>query len=242
VKEYKRLLITLFISLILVLAAFSPVFQGTQRFKEVITQTLNVTTSATIQDATLDDAILTDATITNVTLAGTVASSSPLSASSGLTVTGIISQAIGTQNVGISSVVTKAITYTAAAGGSGVVVTIPDGQIWMVRKVLAKVTANFDATGDDANLVVGDGNDADGFLVLADATLQAADTEGTGFAAGWQGQAAATIGAYLDANENGFIYAPSGADETIDWAVTETSGTTLTAGSATIYVFYTRIQ
>lgn len=153
-----------------------------------------------------------------------------------------LDQSIGTQNVGIQSVVTRAITYTAAAGGSGIVATVPDGQIWIVHKVLTKVTTNFDATGDDANLVVGDGNDADGFLVLADATLQAADTEGTGFAVGWQGQAAATIGAYLEANENGFVYAPSGAAETIDWAVTETSGTTLAAGAATIYVIYTRIQ
>lgn len=65
--RHKRLLITLSIILLLVLAGFSPAFQGTQRFREIITQTLSVTTSATIQNATIEDVALTD-----VTLGGTV--------------------------------------------------------------------------------------------------------------------------------------------------------------------------
>ena len=67
-------------------------------------------------------------------------------------------------------------------------------------------------------LTVGDGNDTDGFVVLADAELQAADTEATGYTAGWQGLIAATQGVYIDeaAGANSFIYAPSGAAETID--------------------------
>ncbi len=121
------------------------------------------------------------------------------------------------------------------------VATIADGEIWLVHQVLVKVTTNFDCTGDDCVMTVGDGNDADGFIVLADAEMQAADTEGTGFAAGWQGQAAATQGVYQDGNWNGFVYAPSGAAETIDWALTA-SGNDFAAGAATIYVVYTRIQ
>lgn len=146
------------------------------------------------------------------------------------------------ENVMLPSVVSTAITYTAAAGGTGTVATIADGEIWLVHAVLVQVTTNFDATGDDASLVVGDGNDPDGFIVLADAELQAADTEGTGFTAGWQGMSAETLGAYLDLNHNAYVYAPSGAAETIDWLVDETDGETLAAGAATIYVIYTRIK
>ena len=84
--------------------------------------------------------------------------------------------------------------------------------------------------------------DTDGFVVLADAELQAADTEQTGSPAGWQGLVAATMGVYLDGAVSSapHIYAPSGAAETIDWLVSEASGDTLIA--ATIYVVYTRIQ
>ena len=169
----------------------------------------------------------------------------------GLTVTagttdidGVLDAVVGTEHLGMPSVVSTAITYTAAAGGTGAVATIGDGEIWIVHDVFVNVTTNFDCTGDDATLVVGDGNDADGFIVLADAELQAADTEATGFAAGWQGLIAATQGAYIDeaAGANSFIYAPSGAAETIDWLVDESSGESITAGAATIYVVYTRIQ
>jgi hypothetical protein len=113
--------------------------------------------------------------------------------------------------------------------------------IWIVHDVYVNVTTNFDTTGDDATLVIGDGNDADGWCVLADTELQTADVEGTGWQAGWQCQVAATIGVYGD-ESNGFVYAPSGAAETIDYLIDETSGETLTAGAATIYVWYTRIQ
>lgn len=153
-----------------------------------------------------------------------------------------IEQDLGTENIGVlKSVVSTAITYTVAAGGTGVITTITDGEIWIVHDVYVNVTTNFDATGDDATLDIGDGNDADGWCVLVDAELQAADTEGTGWQAGWQCQVAATIGVYGD-EANGFIYAPSGADETIDYLIDEASGETLSAGEATVYVVYTRIQ
>jgi hypothetical protein len=155
-----------------------------------------------------------------------------------------IDQDISTENRMLPSIVSTAITYTAAAGGSGTVATITDGEVWFVHDVFVNVTTDFDCTGDDATLVIGDGNDANGFTDLADAELQAADTEGTGFAAGWQGLIPATQGVYIDeaAGANTFIYAPSGADETIDYLIDEASGESLTAGAATIYVVYTRVQ
>jgi len=159
-----------------------------------------------------------------------------------------IDQDVGTENIGIlPSLATSSITYTAAAGVTGTLFTIGDGEIWIVHGMWVNVTENFDATGDDATLVIGDGNDEDGFCVLADAELQAADTEATGFAAGWQCMAAATRGVYLDevttnAFTGGFIYAPSGAAETIDYLIDEGDGETLAGGAATIYVLYTRAQ
>lgn len=244
---------------------------GTQRFARIITRTLVVENAATFQDTvtvtgdltvsgavtqagTLDlngEAMVLDADADSTLTADTddqldlaLNGSDVLSVTAttlGLGALGI-DQDTNTENIGLPTILSVPITYTAAAGGSGTVATIGDGEIWLVHKVLVNVTTDFDATGDDVTLDIGDGGDADGLIDLADADLQAADTEGTGFAAGWQGQSAGTIGAYLDGNENGFIYAPSGSAETIDWLLDETSGETITAGEATIYVIYTRIQ
>ena len=158
--------------------------------------------------------------------------------------TGHITAAINTENVGLPTVVTTPFTWTVAAGVTGTVATIPDGEIWLVHAVFISVTTDFDCTGDDTTLIVGDGSDTDGFVVLADAELQIADTEQTGSPAGWQGLVAATMGVYLDGAVSSapHIYAPSGADETIDFLLDEASGETITAGAATIYVVYTRIQ
>jgi hypothetical protein len=157
---------------------------------------------------------------------------------------GVTNLIVGTEHIGIPSIVSTAITYTAAAGGTGAVATIADGEIWFVWAVFVNVTTNFDVTGEDATLVIGDGLDPNGFVDLADAELQAADTEQTGSPAGWQGLVAATMGVYLDGAVSSapHIYAPSGSPETIDWLLDETSGETYTAGAATIYVIYTRIQ
>ena len=77
--------------------------------------------------------------------------------------------------------------------------------------------------------------------VAADAELQKADTEGTGFSAGWQGMAAGTIGAYLDGIDSGFVMAATTVPITITYLIDETSGESITTGAATIYVTYTRI-
>jgi hypothetical protein len=144
-------------------------------------------------------------------------------------------------HIGLPAVETTAITYTVAAGGTGNVWTCP-GKC-LVHSVLANVTTNFDTTGDDTTLTIGDATDGDGYLTLADAELQAADTEGTGFAAGWQGTSASTLGAYLDLNHNSFpVVGTSAVPYTMTYTLDETSGETLTAGAATFYVTYTRLD
>ncbi len=146
------------------------------------------------------------------------------------------------ENIMFPTVVSTAITYTAAAGGTGTVATIADGEVWIVHDIFVNVTTNWDATGDDVLLHIGDGGDEDGLCDLDDGELQTTDVEVTGGAAGWQCFGGAdTIGAYI-ASGRAHIYAPSGAAETIDYLIDETSGETITAGAATIYVVYTRIQ
>lgn len=162
---------------------------------------------------------------------------------------GGINAAVGTENVGIPSVVSTAITYTAAAGGSGTVATIGDGEIWFVHDILVHVTEEFDEdTGDGEVLIIGDGEDDNGFLDLDSTDLTATYNEGvTGHAAGWLGKIEGNVGVYFDPDgtdgfhNNTFVYAPSGDDETIDWALTS-DGNDLSQGAATIYVIYTRIQ
>lgn len=150
-----------------------------------------------------------------------------------------ITQALNNENVGMLPTIASAdVTYES----SGAIFTVGAGEVWIVHDVIIEVTSNFNCTGDNCTLTVGDGNDPDGFLTLADAQLQAADTEFTGAAAGWQGLAAATKGVYLDEVTTNaahrFVYAPSSA-ETIDIAI---GGTDPAAGAATVYVIYTRIQ
>lgn len=154
---------------------------------------------------------------------------------------GSATQTINTaENVGmLPTIASASITSTT----NGAIFTVADGEIWIVHDILVHVTTNFDCTGDDCTLTIGDGNDADGFITLTDAELQVADTEFTGAAAGWQGMAAATKGVYLDEvttnSAHRFVYAPSGAAETIDAVV---GGTSPTAGAATVYIIYTRLQ
>lgn len=150
-----------------------------------------------------------------------------------------ITTAVGQEHVG--SLPTIASANVATTTTDGALFTVGSGEIWIVHGIWVNVTTNFDCTGDDCTLIIGDGNDTDGFIVLADAELQTADTEGTGFAAGWQGMAAATRGVYFDEAANnaftgGFVYA---AADTID---VDVGGTSVAAGAATVYILYTRIQ
>lgn len=101
------------------------------------------------------------------------------------------------------------------------------------------VTTNFDCDGDDCTLQIGDDGDVNGLLDLADAELQTTDTEGTGAPAGWQGfMSSDTVGAYL-AQGLGFVYLGA---QTIDIAIDDTGATDPSAGAATVYIVYTRVQ
>ena len=147
-----------------------------------------------------------------------------------------LNQALNLENVGmLPTVITATVVYTPA---SGTVATIGDGEIWLVVDVFYNVATNFDCTGDDCTVDVGDGSDADGLLNCADADVQTTYTDYTGSAAGWGGlDGSAPSGAY---NVGGpHIYAPSGSAETIDYAI---GGTDPAAGSMTVYVVYYRLQ
>jgi len=151
---------------------------------------------------------------------------------------GVTNLVVGTEHIGVSTWLTASVTYTPT---TGTLATIGDGEVWFIHGLVCNVTTNFDCTGDDCTLTVGDGNDADGFLAAADAALQTTFTEDTGFAAGWFGmETAAENGAYtLDDGQPMFVYAPSGSDETIDYTV---GGTDPAAGEVTCYIRYTRFQ
>lgn len=144
-----------------------------------------------------------------------------------------ISQTINAaENIGmLPTVISASMEYTTAT-----LFTVPAGETWIVHSVLVDVGTNFDCTGDNCTLQVGDANDANGLVDLVDAEILAADTEGTGWAAGWQGQLAATKGAYLV--DSDFVYAPS-ASTPITGTV---GGTDPAGGAATVYIVYTRIQ
>lgn len=157
------------------------------------------------------------------------------------TLTGGASVPLNVENTRLPSIATKTFTYTAAAGATYTGFVFSAGEKILVHSVLANVTTNFDCTGDDCMLTVGDASDADGYLVLADAELQAADTEGTGFAVGWQGITTDTIGVYLE-NTNAFpVIAPTGG-YTITYTLDEISGDTLAGGAATLYLLYTKME
>lgn len=158
----------------------------------------------------------------------------------GLTLGGVVTNAVNVEHRNFPTYATTSFTYTAAAGGTVPLFTIAAGEEWVVHGLWLEVTSNFNATGDDVTMLIGDGNDTDGFCVLADAELQAADTEGTGWSAGWQCQVAATRGVYQDGT-GGFIY-DEASTETIDAIIGETSGTTLSGGAATAHILYTRID
>ena len=149
---------------------------------------------------------------------------------------GAVTLAYDVENIRLPSIMSETIITST----DGALWTIADGEIWYIHAVFCHVTTNFDCDGDDCTLNIGDGNDADGLLDLDDGELQTTDTEGTGAPAGWQGfMSGDTAGAYL-VNGVGFIYSST---ETIDIAIEDASGhTDPTAGAATCYLVYTRLE
>jgi hypothetical protein len=189
--------------------------QGRARFGWLVADKI------TVVDGGLD--VTGDTALSEVTVAGD------------LTVAGALATTDGVENTGsLPTLVSFPITYSLNYSGA---FAVGDGEIWFVHDVLINVTEDYDCTGSDCTVQVGDTTDANGLLDLVDAELQAADTEGTGFAAGWQGQLSGTKGAYLA--DGNFVYAPDGADQEIDILI---GGTDPAGGAATVYILYTRIQ
>lgn len=113
--------------------------------------------------------------------------------------------------------------------------TVGATEIWFVHSFYCNFTSNFDCTGGNCTLVIGDGSDTDGFAVYVDAEMQTGDTEVTGAPAGWQGFGSTdTVGAYL-AQGLGFVYTNDGIDA-------DFGGTGVQNGSATCYIVYTKIH
>ena len=113
-------------------------------------------------------------------------------------------------------------------------------EVWYVERVVCHVTTNFDCTGDDCTIEIGlTGGDIDGFLDLDDGELQTTDAEISGLPTGWQGFGSTdTRGAFFAAG-GGVIM----ANDTIDIKIEDNSDqSNPTAGAATCYVIYLRIQ
>lgn len=139
---------------------------------------------------------------------------------------------LNAENMVLPSVAKVSVTYAVT---TGVAFTAQAGEVFEIVDVYYEVTSNFNCTGDDCTLDLGDGGDADGYLNCADADLQTTYTDYTGAPAGWGGlDGTAPTGAYLVGGSN----IVDGA-ETLDYAL---GGTSLVAGAADIYIVYRRIQ
>jgi hypothetical protein len=181
-----------------------------------------------------------DATITDALTAADLVASDDLTVGDDTTLTdavtigGITTVPTDTEHIGLYTVDAAAVITTT----DGALWTVGASEIWFVHAVYCHVTTNFDCDGDDCTLNIGTGDDADGFIDLDDGELQTADTEGTGAPAGWQGfMSGDTAGAFL-VNGVGFVI----ANDTIDIAVDDAGATDPSAGAATCYIVYLRIQ
>jgi hypothetical protein len=173
---------------------------------------------------TVDDTAFVVADTTgNTSIAGT------------LSVTGAVTgPAIGTENLRLPTIDSASVITST----DGALWTVGATEVWYIHRVFCNVTTNFDCDGDDCTLDIGDGTDADGFLDLDDGELQTTDAEISGLPTGWQGFGSTdTRGAYLAAG-GGVIE----SNDTIDITVADTGGTDPTAGAATCYIVYTRLQ
>ena len=204
-------------------------------------------------DQTISLAATGDTNFTNVVASGDLTAGDDITAGDDLTVTGaatfteasthsagiVIAQ--DTENLVLPSVVSTNIPWTAAAGGTGTVAIVGANEKWLVHSAIVETNTNFDCTGDDTTLVVGDASDANGLINAADAQLQATFTEATGYPAGWFGLENGSNGAYT-VDEGLWAVEASTVPVTITWTLDETSGETITAGAATIYLVYTRLE
>lgn len=231
---------------------------NTTHFTNIRVEDLDVTDDLTVAD---DATITDDLTVTDdLTISGDIAVAGDLTIGDGtpsgnalggledlyveggveidgiLDVDSAIYQDITLENIGNLPTIDNAAVITSS---NAAIWTVGAAEIWFVWAVYCDITTNFDCTGDDCTLIIGDGNDTDGFLVLADGEMQAADAEYTGAAAGWHGLHTDSMGAYLSGLAP-FVY--DGTD-TIDIKIEDASDQSdPAAGAATCYIVYTRVQ
>ena len=212
------LVIALAATLVILLAGPAGASTGdTNLTNLVLTGDLTVADDATISD----DLTVADA----VTISGATA------------LVGVITgPAIGVENLRLPTIDSATIITTTNAA----LWTVGAAEIWWIDRIFCNVTTNFDCTGDDCTIEIGlTGGDIDGFLDLDDAELQAADAEIAGLTAGWQG--------FGSTDTRGTFFAAGGGvilgNDTIDIVLEDNSASTNpTAGAATCYIVYTRLQ
>ena len=217
---------------LLIGAGFAPLLQRAQRFEYIIVKKLLVLNDTYFRgdfEQTGDQTITGNFTVTGDTTLGDASADTT-------TISGDLAVDTDIEHFGLPSVITTTLPYSPA---TGIIATIGDGELWLVHKVFYRVDTNFDCTGDDCTVTVGDDLDEDGFITATDAELQTTFTEATGYPAGYYGIENGSNGAYTVDDGGPFVYAPSGASQTIDYAV---GGTDPAAGSATAFVIYTRVQ
>jgi hypothetical protein len=147
-----------------------------------------------------------------------------------------IQSALDQENLLIPSVRYSNVITTS----NGALWTIGATEVWYIDRVICNVTTNFDCTGDDCTIEIGlTGGDIDGFLDLDDGELQTTDAEIAGLTAGWQGFGSTdTRGAFFAAGAGVIL-----SNDTIDIKIEDNSDQSdPTAGAATCYLFYTRLQ
>lgn len=138
--------------------------------------------------------------------------------------------AANVQNLFVPTYATAAFTYTSAAGGTLEPFTVPAGQVWWVHGVGAEVTEDFVAAGDDEGVLIGIDGQLSLFCEIPHARLLTTYT-GVG-AEGWA----------CPHDDDARRPAVLEAAQTIVVTINEDTGTTLSAGAATVHLLYTRIQ
>ncbi len=194
--------------------------------------------SAAIAYATDGDTTLTNLVLTgDVTVADDAVIADDLTVAGDATIAGAITgPSIGTENLRLPTIESATIITST----NGALWTVGATEVWYIDRVFCNVTTNFDCTGDDCTIEIGlTGGDIDGFLDLDDAELQTTDAEIAGLTASWQG--------FGSTDTRGAFFAAGGGvilkNDTIDIKIEDTSATTNpTAGAATCYIVYTRLQ
>ena len=192
-----------------------------------------------------------DSNFTNIVTSGDITAGDDLGVTDDMTVTGLVT--VG-ETLGVTGITTLSAGVTQASGAIENIGNLPTwasavvgfatatdvfvvgaSETWVVHNVLVNVTTNYDCDTTNCTMIIGPGTDPNGFIILDDTELQIATTEGTGWAAGWMGQLAATTGALLITNQD-FVMA---ATDGIDMAI---GGTNPAAGAATVWIYYTRLD